>query len=117
MTPNTLRMFELGSCQKGFPKIRRCSANAPGQYAPCADELPSTLRTSCYACEPCDDVVQSGRGRHRRWVLVEQLHALISADHAIHELQTIATIATSIQCIFRIWSLWARVIIDSWTRG
>jgi hypothetical protein len=35
-------------------------------------------------------------------VLVEQLHALISADHAIHELQTIATIATSIQCIFRI---------------
>src|SRR3984893_16016310 len=113
MTPNTLRMFELGSCQKGFPKIRRCSANASAQYAACAAELPSTLRTSCYACEPCDDVVRSGRGRHRRWVLVEQLHALISADHAIHELQTIATIATSIQCIFRLGWLWGGAMIDS----
>src|SRR3982074_259875 len=101
MTSNTLRTFALGPCQKGLPKIRRCSANASAQYAACAAELPSTRRTSCCACMPCDDVVRSGRGQHRRYEPEEQPHVLISADHATHELQTIAAIATSIQCIFR----------------
>src|ERR1700722_12016206 len=61
----------------------------------------STLRTSCCACKPCDDVVRSGPGQHRRYELEEQPHARICVDRASRERQTITKIATSIRCIFR----------------